>query len=163
MMGYINKNKIFTDLQFGFRKGHNTIQPVIHFLDKIQEALNNDIPEYTAAVFLDLKKAFDTANHRILLKKMEHYGFRGVSLKWFSNYLSNRKIFVTLNGEDSSPKPLSIGVPQGSVLGPLLFLLLINDLPLAVPALKVLLFAGFVVLKIIGLNLYNLRKIWRGL
>ena len=90
MFRYLNKYNILYCHQYGFRPKHDTTQPILHFLDRIYNGLNQDSPEYTLTVFLDLKKAFDTVDINILLQKLCHYGFRNVTNIWFTNYLKNR-------------------------------------------------------------------------
>ena len=111
--------------QFGFRSRHSTIHAVLSIVDKIQQAIENN--QFSCRVFLDLSKAFDTVNHNILLQKLEHYGIRGLALDWFKSYLTNRKKYTEIVSYISSLNDIHFGVPQGSVLGPVLFLLYIND------------------------------------
>ena len=115
---FLDKHEIMYKYQFGFRKGYSTEQAILELTELV-----------TCGLFLDFSKAFDTVNHNILLSKLYHYGIRGTPFKWFENYLSNRTQFVKIGNTTSNCETITSGIPQRSTLGPLLFLLYINDLP----------------------------------
>ena len=116
-----------------------------------------DLGKYVGTVFVDLKKAFDTVDHNILLQKLNHYGVQEqLDLKWFESYLSNRKQFTRIDGVDSSIQKINIGVPQGSCLGPLLFLVYINDLSYSVKYAKVSIYAAYTSLALQSENISQL-------
>ena len=136
LYNFLNEHSILFSNQFGFGKNISTSTALIQITEKIKESI--DKSKYGCGIFIDLRKAFDTVNHSILLSKMEHWD---TALEWFKSYLSNRKQYVYSNGESSQLKDITCGVPQGSVLWPLLFLIYINDLPNISKLLQFFLFA----------------------
>ena len=139
LLSFLIKYNILYDHQFGFISGKNTTHAILSLVDYLINTFENS--KLTCGIFLDISKAFDTIDHNIQISKLYKYGIRGNTLNWFSNYLSNRYQFVSINNISSSFLSIECGVPQGSILGPILFILYIIDLPIVSAKLKFLLYA----------------------
>ena len=139
MVKFIDKFNLLNINQFGFQKNKNTSDAILEFLDNVYDSFNQN--EWLLAIYLDFSKAFDTISLDILLKKLDFLGFRGLINSWIKSYLLNRKQFVNLGNKNSTILETLMGVPQGSTLGPLFFILYINDMKNCLSSLKVLHFA----------------------
>ena len=140
MVNFLEDNELFSKTQFGFRKNMGTEAALSNYVDHLQDILNTT-GNHAISIFLDLSKAFDVIDHKILETKLYHYGFRGKFLEFILSFIKDRQYFVYINGKNSDTKTVNIGVPQGSTLGPLLFLLYINDMTNCSPDLFLTQFA----------------------
>ena len=156
LYNFLIKYDILYDKQFGFRANHSTINAATVLNADILLALEEKMS--SVAVFLDLSKAFDIINHNILFTKLNHYGIRGIALEWFRSYLQNRIQYVAYSGVKSKCASVSHGVPQGSILGPLLFIIYTNDLPESIVHSKTVLFADDTTIYCMDKNIQQLYE-----
>ena len=140
LVEFLNEQKIIYCKQCGFCKGFSTAHAIINLIDNIESAIDNK--QFICGVFIDLQKAFDRDDHKILLEKLQHYGIRGTAHQLFKYYLENRQQFISVSRLESELASVNYGVPQGSVLGPLPFSIYIDDLHYAIKASGPLYFAG---------------------
>jgi len=157
VLQYMTKNDAFYDRQFGFRQKHSTQLAIITLVDKITKSL--DSGDIVISVFLDLKKAFDTVDHCILLNKLSAYGIRGNTLKWFKSYLTERSQYVIFDGAKSETHTVKCGVPQGSILGPLLFIIYMNDICNVSKLLFTIMYADDTSVLLSGKDLHDLTQL----
>ena len=155
VLKFLNVFSIISPNQFGFRKDCSTNDAILTFVSQIYSAINVD--EYFVAIYLDFSKAFDTVNHTILLKKLERIGIRGICLEWFKSYLGDRRQYVFVSGCDSELKNVTMGVPQGGIISPLLFSIYVNDMCNSSNKLSFTHFADDTNLSIQGKNLQELE------
>ena len=154
LLAFLNECNIISDHQYGFRPGHSTSLALLDFINKVTNCF--DEREIMLALFLDLSKAFDTLDHFILLEKLSNYGIRGVLLNWCKSYLCNRKQYVVTECVESQLQTISCGVPPRSILGPLLFLIYMNDRYNATSSFQFIQFADDTSVFMSDNNLYNL-------
>ena len=139
VVSFLNQQNFFDNFQFGFRKNYTTSHACSLMIEKIVHAFEDK--RYVLGIFLDLSKAFDSFDHRILLDKLHEYGTRGLAHTWFRNYLTERTQQVKIGYQLSASKSINFGVPQGFILGPLLFLIYVDDVSNALSLRKSLMFA----------------------
>ena len=154
MMSFCSRCSLISHEQFGFQAGVSTCHALIRLTEILYQALNEN--KFNFTLLIDIRKAFDCVDHSILISKLQKYGIRGLPLSWFRSYLKNRKCFIEYSDIKSNINVFNTGVPQGSILGPLLFLLFINDLPKISNNIKMILFADDTTLTISDSNLTNL-------
>ena len=129
LYNFLERHKLLYEHQYGFQKKKHSTNRTLDITEKTRSALDQI---FACSVFIDLQKAFDTVNHDILLHKLDHYGIRGLPNKWFQSFLSGRSQYASIKDKSSNKLPTTLGVPKGSVLDPLLFILYINNLNKAI-------------------------------